>query len=64
MSRQSKQAKKKLVAAMFKGSNGPAKTQPKHGKDPAKRVYTARCRSLAEFQDRNKKAGVKTARAF
>lgn len=55
MSRQSKQAKNAQRAKMFK-SGGPAKTTPKHGKDPAKRVYTARSRSLAEFQAKGKEA--------
>jgi hypothetical protein len=53
MSRQSKQAKNAARAKQLK-SGGPAKTTPLHGKDPAKRIYTARQRSLSEFQERNK----------
>lgn len=53
MSRQSKQSKNAARAKLFK-SGGPAKTVPQHGKDPAKRIYTARQRSLSEFQERGK----------
>jgi hypothetical protein len=64
MSRQSKQAKNAARAKMFK-NGGPARTTPKHGKDPAKRIYTARSRSLSEFQAKAKEArkGGKQARA-
>lgn len=45
MSRQSKQAKKAIFAqqitALHKnGQRGAKSTTPKHGKDPAKRLYT------------------------
>jgi len=55
MSRQSKAAKNAVRAKMFK-NGGPKSTTPKHGKDPAKRIYTARCRSLSEFQAKAKEA--------
>lgn len=43
MSRQNKAVKKNKIAAQFtelrkSGSKGPARTTPKHGKDPAKRL--------------------------
>lgn len=49
MSRQSKAAKKNKEAKQFSaqrknGGSGPAKTQPKHGKAAAKRLYTAKRR--------------------
>ena len=37
MSRQSKQARKALVALKMKGAKGPAKTTPLHGKKPGNR---------------------------
>jgi hypothetical protein len=55
MSRQSKQVKNAARAHNFK-NGGPAKTTPLHGKDPAKRIYTARSRSFSEFQERGKTA--------
>jgi hypothetical protein len=55
MSRQSKQAKNAARAKLFK-SGVPAKTTPSHGIVPAKRIYTARSRSLAEFQAKGKEA--------
>jgi len=53
MSRQSKQAKNAQRAKMF-ANGGPKSTTPKHGKKPENRVYTARCRSLEEYKDKNK----------
>lgn len=46
MSRQNKAIKKKALASAItalhlKGEKGPKRTEPKHGKDPAKRLYTA-----------------------
>jgi hypothetical protein len=55
MSRQSKQVKNAARAKNFK-NGGPAKTTAVHGKDPAKRIYTARSRSLSEFQAKGKEA--------
>jgi hypothetical protein len=55
MSRQSKQAKNAARAKMF-ANGGPKSTTPKHGKDPAKRIYTARSRSLEAFQAKGKEA--------
>lgn len=55
MSRQSKQAKNAARSKTF-ANGGPKSTTPKHGKDPAKRIYTARSRSLAAFQEKNKQA--------
>lgn len=55
MSRQSKQAKNAARTKNFK-NGGPAKTTPLHGKDPAKRIYTARGRTLSEFLERGKTA--------
>lgn len=63
MSRQNKQMKIAAREKMFK-NGGPASTTPKHGKKSENRVYTKRCRSLAEFQERNKQArkGSKSAK--
>jgi len=46
MSRQSKASKKQafakqITALHLKGEKGPKSTTPKHGKNPAKRHYTA-----------------------
>jgi hypothetical protein len=64
MSRQSKQVKQAAAAKAFK-NGGPKSTTPKHGKNPANRIYTAKSRSFAAFQERNKAArkGPKPARA-
>jgi hypothetical protein len=55
MSRQNKQLKNAARAKQLKGG-GPKSTTPKHGKNPANRIYTAKTRSFAAFQERNKAA--------
>jgi hypothetical protein len=59
MSRQNKNIKNRARAAQYKGNTGPARTEPKHGKDPSRRIYTTKCRSYSEFQERNKKGSKK-----
>jgi hypothetical protein len=54
MSRQSKQLANATRAKALKGG-GPASTTPKHGKKRENRIYTAKNRSLSEFQERNKR---------
>lgn len=60
MSRQSKNVQNRARALTFK-SGGPKATTPKHGKNPANRIYTTKCRSLKEFSERNK-GGAKVSR--
>lgn len=55
MSRQNKQAANQKRAKAF-ANGGPKATTPQHGKKAANRVYTAKTRSLAEFQEKNRPA--------
>lgn len=53
MSKQSKNARnrvlaKAITALHLKGEKGPKSTTPQHGKDPAKRLYTATKRGLKD----------------
>jgi hypothetical protein len=59
MSRQSKNTKvralaKQITALHLRGEKGAKQTTPKHGKDPAKRLYTKRTRGAKDKQPAKK----------